>query len=111
MFARMLLIITCLLMVAVAHPAHAHEGHDHDKPPPLALPVAPRVVAVTPDFELVGVASGKDRLTIFLHTFATNEPIKGARLTVTAGKDSLDAEARGDGVFTPGRATCVSCAT
>ncbi len=99
MFARMLLIITCLLMVAVAHPARAHEGHDHDKPPPLALPVAPRVVAVTPDFELVGVASGKDRLTIFLHTFATNEPIKGARLTVTAGKDSLDAEARGDGVF------------
>ncbi len=79
--------------------AHAHEGHDHDKPPPLALPVAPRVVSVTPDFELVGVLSGKDRLTIFLHAFATNEPIKGAQIKVAAGDRSVDAEARGDGVF------------
>lgn len=79
--------------------ARAHEGHDHDKPPPLALPVAPRVVSVTPDFELVGVLSGKDRLTIFLHAFATNEPIKGAHITVAAGDQSVDAEARGEGVF------------
>jgi hypothetical protein len=44
----------------------AHEGHDHDAPPPLNLPVAPRVTAVTPDYELVGVLSGRQRLTIFL---------------------------------------------
>ena len=42
----------CSSLGAVA----AHEGHDHDKPAPLNLPVAPRVVAVTPDYELVGVA-------------------------------------------------------
>lgn len=79
--------------------ARAHEGHDHDKLPPLALPVAPRVVAVTPDFELVGVTSGRGRLTIFLHSFATNEPIKGASMSVSAGEQSAEARAEGDGVF------------
>ena len=78
----------------------AHEGHDHDKPPPLNLPVAPRVVAVTPDFELVGVLSGKERLTIFLHSFATNEPIKGAKITLTAGDKTADAAPHSDGVYT-----------
>jgi membrane fusion protein, heavy metal efflux system len=99
MFGRSVWLMTCLLLVLAALPARAHEGHDHDKPPPLNLPVAPRVVAVTPDFELVGVSSGQGRLTIFLHTFATNEPVKGAKLTVTSGANSGDAEPRGDGVF------------
>ena len=58
----------------------AHEGHDHDKPAPLNLPIAPRVVAVTPDYELVGVLSGEQRLTIFLHHFATGEPVKNAKI-------------------------------
>jgi len=80
-------------------PARAHEGHDHDKPPPLALPIAPRVVAVTPDFELVGVSSGRGRLTIFLHSFATNEPIRGARLILSADDNAVEATAEGDGVF------------
>src|SRR5438552_445129 len=74
--------------------AAAHEGHDHDKPPPLILPVAPRVVAVTPDYELVGVLSGEQRLTIFLHRFATNEPIKNAKLAVSAGEHEVEAVAR-----------------
>ncbi len=99
MSARTLLAVICLLMAFGGYPARGHEGHDHDKPAPLSLPVAPRVVAVTPDFELVGVASGQGRLTVFLHSFATNEPIKGARLTVTAGNNSGEAEPRSDGVF------------
>jgi hypothetical protein len=74
-------LVACLLAWGVVA-AQAHEGHDHDKPPPLALPVAPRVVAVTPDFELVGVTSGTGRLTIFLHSFETNEPIKNDKMTV-----------------------------
>lgn len=92
-------IVALVLLLAGLVPALAHEGHDHDKPAPLALPVAPRVVAITPDFELVGVSSGKQRLTVFLHTFATNEPIRGARMTVAAGDDSAEAKAEGDGVF------------
>lgn len=86
-------------LLIMAPPLQAHEGHDHDKAPQLNLPVAPRVIAVTPELELVGVASGRDRLTIFLHAFATNEPIKGARISVTHGADSTDAEPKGDGVF------------
>ncbi len=100
MHLRMLCLAVGLCSALVGAGAFAHEGHDHDKPPPLNLPVAPRVVAVTPDFELVGVSSGKDRLTIFLHTFATNEPIKGARMSVALGDSRAEAESKGDGVFT-----------
>ena len=77
----------------------AHEGHDHDKPPPLNLPVAPRIVAVTPDYELVGVLSGEHRLTIFVHRFATNEPVKNAKLSVSASEGEIEASAKDEGVF------------
>lgn len=77
----------------------AHEGHDHDKPPPLNLPVAPRVVAVTPDYELVGVLSGERRLTIFLHRFETGEPVRNAKLMVSAGESEVEAVAKEDGIF------------
>ncbi|MDX2157893.1 MAG: efflux RND transporter periplasmic adaptor subunit [Hyphomicrobiaceae bacterium] len=88
----------CLLGASLAS-ADAHEGHDHGKPPSLALPAAPRVVAVTPDFELVGVASGEGRLTVFLHSFATNAPIQGAGMTISAGDQSAEAKPEGAGVF------------
>lgn len=77
----------------------AHEGHEHDKPPPLNLPVAPRVVAVTPDYELVGVLSGQQRLTIFLHRFETGEPVKNAKMSLSVGEREVVAVAREDGVF------------
>lgn len=92
-------VLAACLFAWAAPQVRAHEGHDHDKPPPLSLPVAPRVVAITPEFELVGVISGKGRLTVFLHAFATNEPIKGAGLTVSAGEQSVAAKPEGDGVF------------
>lgn len=85
--------------VGAAAAARAHEGHDHDKPAPLNLPVAPRVVAVTPDYELVGVLSGEKRLTIFLHRFETGEPVKGARLAVSSGESEVEAVRKEDGVF------------
>jgi cobalt-zinc-cadmium efflux system membrane fusion protein len=94
-----IVLLVCSLLGGELRPAGAHEGHDHDKPAPLALPIAPRVVAVTPDFELVGVSSGRGRLTVFLHSFATNEPIKGARLVLSADDKSEEAKAEGDGVF------------
>src|SRR5262245_1956846 len=72
----------------------AHEGHDHDTPPPLNLPVAPRVVAVTPDFELVGVLSGRERLTIFLQHFETGEPVRNTKLTVSADNNDVEAVAK-----------------
>ncbi|MFM9848732.1 MAG: efflux RND transporter periplasmic adaptor subunit [Hyphomicrobiaceae bacterium] len=77
----------------------AHEGHDHDKPAPLNLPIAPRVVAITPDYELVGVLSGEQRLTIFLHRFATGEPVKGGKISVSGGAQAVDAAVKEDGLF------------
>lgn len=77
----------------------AHEGHSHDKLAPLNLPIAPRVVAVTPDYELVGVLSGEKRLTIFLNRFATNEPVQDAKLSVAVGESEVEAIPKGDGVF------------
>ena len=71
----------------------AHEGHDHDKPPPLNLPIAPRVIAVTPDYELVGVLSGEGRLTIFLHRFATGEPVEERKLHYRGGRHEVEREA------------------
>jgi|GEM_PF-99634 len=84
---------------ALAPAAVAHEGHDHDQPTPLNLPIAPRVVAVTPDYELVGVLSGERRLTIFLHRYATNEPVRNAKLAVASGESAVEASRKEDGVF------------
>ena len=92
-------VILSTIELLIARAISAHEGHDHDAPPPLNLPVAPRVTAVTPDYELVGVLSGRERLTVFLHRFETGEPISDARLTVSAGGTEVEAAAKGDGVF------------
>ena len=99
--SRLLLLVAVLATAQLLLPraAPAHEGHDHDKPAPLNLPIAPRVVAVTPDYELVGVVSGEQRLTIFLHHFATGEPVKNAKLAVAAGEQEVEAAAKEDGVF------------
>ena len=91
--AAIFITIVCL------GPALAHEGHDHDAPTPLNLPVAPRVIAVTPDYELVGVVSGEQRLTIFLHRFETGEPVKDATLSVSVENNEVEASKKEDGVF------------
>ena len=92
-------LLFAVLQVSFSAPMLAHEGHDHDKPAPLNLPIAPRLLAVTPDYELVAVLSGEQRLTIFLHRFATNEPVKSAKLTVAVGEHEAEATAKEDGVF------------
>jgi hypothetical protein len=92
-------MLVALAICAPVRLVFAHEGHDHDKPPPLTLPIAPRVIAVTPDFELVGVKSGSSRLTIFLTSYATNAPVKDASLKVESGGEIAEAKSAGDGVF------------
>jgi len=79
--------------------AQAHEGHDHDQAPALNRPVAARVVAISPEFELVGVLSGANRLTVFVTHFDTNEPVKGAKLSVSQADQETAAVAKQDGVF------------
>jgi len=91
--------ILAVVQFTVPRATLAHEGHEHDKAPPLNLPVAPRVVAVTPDYELVGVLSGEHRLTIFLHRFESGEPVKDAKIAVSVGEREAEAIAKEDGVF------------
>jgi len=79
--------------------AQAHEGHDEDQAPPLNLPIAPRVIAVSPDFELVGVLSGVDRLTVFVTRFDTNEPVEGAKLSISAGDHEIYTVAKDGSIF------------
>ncbi len=43
--------------------------------------------------------SGEHRLTIFLHRFETDEPVKNAKLSVSAGEHEVEAVAKEDGVF------------
>lgn len=98
--AHAVLAAALLLFASVlAFPTRAHEGHDHDKPAPLNLPIAPRVTAVTPDYELVGVRSGAKRLTIFLRRFETSEPIADATLAVSLGDARSDAKSNGEGIY------------
>lgn len=66
--------------------AWAHEGHDHGAPPPApsSTPLAgPKFVAVSEDFELIGVLS-HDALTLYLDDTRTNHPIDEATLEVAA---------------------------
>lgn len=90
---------TIVLLLGPSVSVFGHEGHDHDKPAPLNLPIAPRVTAVTPDYELVGVLSGEGRLTIFLHRYATGDPIANAKLALSAGGPDVEATPREPGVF------------
>ena len=60
----------------------AHEGHDHDAPPPAAISnLAPRTEAASEHYELVAIARGGD-LVIYLDRFATNESVDGASIEV-----------------------------
>ena len=65
----------------------------------LAAGAAPRLEAVGPDIELVAIIADR-QLTIFLDRLATNEPIDGATIAVTAdGIAAGTAKALGDGAY------------
>ncbi len=78
-------LATTLLTVFAASAA-AHEGEDHgaEAAPVSGTVMAPRVIAQTDDFELVGVLLGKT-LTLTLDRFATNEPVTDAQIEVESG--------------------------
>lgn len=65
--------------------ARAHEGHDHGAPAAVVSESAqaPRFVALSEDFEVVGVLVDR-RLTLYLDDARTNAPIDGATLEVVA---------------------------
>ncbi|ACA14760.1 efflux transporter, RND family, MFP subunit [Methylobacterium sp. 4-46] len=80
-------------------PACAHEGHDHGaSPPPVSKTMAPRGEAASAAFELVAVPKN-GTLHLYLDRFATDEPVRGATLTVETPTGSVDATAAADGTY------------
>lgn len=91
--------ILAVLLLSVAWPAWAGEGHDHgDAPAAMAGPALPRFTAVSELFELVGVLDGK-HLTLYLDRAADNSPVKDAKLELELGGVKVPVEAHGEGLF------------
>ncbi|WP_188261324.1 efflux RND transporter periplasmic adaptor subunit [Azospirillum tabaci] len=76
----------------VAFPALAHEGHAHggEEPKPVIAMAAPTLETSSSDLELVAVVQGK-HLLVYLDRFATNEPVNGAAVEVTADGEAVTA--------------------
>ncbi|HEY0835161.1 MAG TPA: HlyD family efflux transporter periplasmic adaptor subunit [Azospirillum sp.] len=75
----------------VAHPALAHEGHTHgDEPAPAVVAASPTLETSSSEFELVAVARGRT-LLVHLDRFATNEPVNGATIEVSADGEAATA--------------------
>ena len=73
----------------------AHEGHDHDAPPPATISnLVPRAETLSELYELVAIARAGE-LAIYLDRFATNESVEGASIEVEtpAGPESARAVA------------------
>ncbi len=87
------------LVLALASPALAHEGHDHG-PPAVELPTSnqPRATVASEDYEIVAVLKGEE-LFIYVDRFADNSPVTEARLTVTFGPTDIQTKLMPDGVF------------
>ncbi len=89
-----------LTAVALARPAAAHEGHDHDGPAAaISETGAPRAEAMSAGFELVAVAVGS-RLMLFLDRARTNEPVSEAAISVETPEGPWDATPTTEGAYT-----------
>lgn len=87
------------LGLALGGPALAGPGHDHgDEAPAAAGSASPRVHAHSELFELVGIVD-HDTMTIYLDRYASNEPVRGAKLEVEAGDAKAVATEQPDGSY------------
>ena len=80
LFRRWVAAAVLALLVA-APPALAHPGHGDEAPPPANA--APRAVAHSDIFDLVGVLGPDARLWLYLDRYASAEPIDHAEITAT----------------------------
>lgn len=92
------LLLSLLILVPAA--AGAHEGHDHDAPPPKAAgPALPMFEATGTDLEVAGIVQG-GQLVLWIDRFADNAPVTDAVVEVgIAGGAMAKATARADGSF------------
>ena len=80
------ILLTLVVLAALAGPAWAADehGHDHDAPAAATGPALPRFSAVSEAFELVGVVNGK-QLALYLDRFDDNSPVPDAKLELEVG--------------------------
>jgi RND family efflux transporter MFP subunit len=89
-----------LLLLNLSGIASAHGGEDHGDAlaPAASLHAAPRVVAQTDCYELVGILKA-ERLVIFLDRFADNAPVTDAAITVGVNGKDISARREADGTY------------
>lgn len=91
---------TLLLALALtaAAPVYAHEGHDHEAPPPPAV-YEPRFEAHAGDVEVVGIVE-RDGLWLYASRYGSNAPWPGLKLELEQddGK-SVVAKDEGGGTY------------
>mgnify|MGYP001806322842 CR=1 FL=1 len=80
LFRRWVAAAAVALLVA-APPALAHPGHGDEPPPPANA--APRAIAHSDIFDLVGVLGPDARLWLYLDRYASAEPIDNAEIAAT----------------------------
>jgi membrane fusion protein, heavy metal efflux system len=98
-FHYSLAVFVSLLLIVAGSPAKAHEGHDHGAEAGTpAASASPRVVAVSENYQLVGIVEGQV-LVIYLDRFADNAPVTSAGLEVTLGETVIRAEFQKNGTY------------
>lgn len=87
--------------LALSSPALAHEGHDHGAPATVpASQRAPTLQAMGGEVQLVAVADGAGHLVLYVDRLATNEPVAGATVSISAdGGPEVAATAQADGTY------------
>ena len=93
------IIVIATLMLLLTPAVWASPGHDHGDAPAASVGTAsPRVTSHSDLFELVGVVD-KGEMTIFLDRYATNEPVKDAKIDVEIGNIKGVATVQPDGSY------------
>ena len=94
------------LLVALLPPfAFAGGGDDHSHGPEVKAPIAApatsgaRFTLTSPDVELLGMLDN-DKLTLYVDSYATNEPILNAKIEVESNGVKVQALAEKDGSYT-----------
>ncbi len=96
-------LIFALVLMILPLIAFAHGGEDHgdEAKAPISVPTAsgPRLELKSPDVELLGVFHD-GKLTLYADRYATNEPIRNAKIELESNELKVQAQATKDGSYT-----------
>ncbi len=95
------LLLCCAAIGGMVLPlsVFADAGHGDEAPPPAAVSAPePRVTASSATVELTGILRNHT-LWLYVDRYASNEPINGARITVTNGSASSQAKPEAEGLY------------